>query len=168
MIFLTQEKKGFTLIELIIVISVITVLSTIVLAAMSQGRVKARDTQRISDLAQIQLALRVYKDSNGAYPVFDEGISIGKGSLFDIKMKDFFPVIPSDPLGSFATTYEYFYGSDVHCKALDNSKRYIVILARTMEKSSSANWATICGSDTPFKNGSATNDTYGIVLGIKK
>jgi len=61
-------KKGFTLIELLVVIAIISVLSSIVLSQLNEARAKARDTRRVSDLKNIQLALELYRDDNGAYP----------------------------------------------------------------------------------------------------
>lgn len=60
--------KGFTLVELLVVISIIGLLSSIVLSSLSVARSKARDTQRISDIHNLQTALELYRASNGAYP----------------------------------------------------------------------------------------------------
>lgn len=65
-----MNKKGFTLIELLVVISIIGILSSVVIASLNTAREKARDTNRITDLKQLQLALELYYDSNSsAYPV---------------------------------------------------------------------------------------------------
>lgn len=61
-------KGGFTLVELLVVISIIGLLSSVVLASLSSARAKARDTRRISDMRQIGLALQLYYDANGSYP----------------------------------------------------------------------------------------------------
>ena len=65
---ISSQKRGFTLIEVVIVVAVIGILAAVVLASVGEARKKARDTQRKSDLQQIQLALRLYKDTNGTYP----------------------------------------------------------------------------------------------------
>lgn len=62
------NKKGFTLIELMIVIAIIGILSAIILATFSTAKSQSRDTKRVSDLAQIQLALAGYFDRCGQYP----------------------------------------------------------------------------------------------------
>jgi len=62
------NNRGFTLIELLVVIAIIGILSSVVLASLNSARVKARDTRRISDLAQIRIALELYYDTNGYYP----------------------------------------------------------------------------------------------------
>lgn len=63
-------KRGFTLIELLVVIAIIGILSSVVLASLNTARAKARDTQRITDLQQVQKALALYAlDNSGNYPV---------------------------------------------------------------------------------------------------
>lgn len=67
------RRKGFTLIELLLVIGIIIVLASLVLVSVSKSRARGRDAKRIADLAQIQLALEMYKDSNQKYPVTGAG-----------------------------------------------------------------------------------------------
>jgi prepilin-type N-terminal cleavage/methylation domain-containing protein len=63
-------SKGFTLIEMLVVISIIGILATIVIANMSGVRERARDAQRKSDISQIQKAMEMYKNAQSpiAYP----------------------------------------------------------------------------------------------------
>lgn len=64
---------GFTLIELSVVISIIGLLSSVVLASLNTARAKARDSRRMSDLRNIQLALELYYDKYGTYKVTGGG-----------------------------------------------------------------------------------------------
>lgn len=59
---------GFTLVELLVVISIIGILATIVIASYTGAQAKARDTQRINDLDDIKYALILYKQDNGSFP----------------------------------------------------------------------------------------------------
>jgi prepilin-type N-terminal cleavage/methylation domain-containing protein len=64
-----NNKKGFTLIELMVVIAIIGFMSSVILASLTATRVKARDTQRISELRNIEKALHLYAmNNNGFFP----------------------------------------------------------------------------------------------------
>jgi len=60
--------RGFTLIEVLVVTSIIGVLSGIVLAALSNSRARARDAKAIAELRSINIALQLYYDKYNTYP----------------------------------------------------------------------------------------------------
>lgn len=62
------HKKGFTLIELMVVMAIMGVLSTIVLGSVSNHRAKARDTKRRMELKQINLAINLFYTTYGRMP----------------------------------------------------------------------------------------------------
>ena len=70
-----MKSRGFTLIELLVVISIISLLSSVVLTSLNSARAKARDARRLADIQQIKLALELYYDDNGSYPVSDNWFS---------------------------------------------------------------------------------------------
>jgi type II secretory pathway pseudopilin PulG len=51
-----------------VVIVIITMLSAIIMAALSTSRAKGRDARRISDIGEIQTALELYYDGARSYP----------------------------------------------------------------------------------------------------
>jgi len=63
-----MRNKGFTLIELLVVISIIALLSSVVLSSLSSARNKARYTQAIAQMRQIQIAATGYYSTLGTYP----------------------------------------------------------------------------------------------------
>ena len=75
-------KKAFTLIELLVVIAIIGSLSALFLPNFMAARERARDSQRKSDLRQIQKALEIYKQdqTNSSFPA-DADIP-SSGSIF--------------------------------------------------------------------------------------
>ena len=68
MISLKNKQKGFTIIELLIVIVVIGILAGIVITTYSGIQAKARNAVRQTDIQSIQTQLEAYYSQNGHYP----------------------------------------------------------------------------------------------------
>jgi prepilin-type N-terminal cleavage/methylation domain-containing protein len=85
-----NKNSGLTLVELMVVITIIGLLSAIVYANFGDVRKQARDKVRMTDLKEIQLALELYKSQNSQYPT----------GLSSLVTEGFLPVVPSDPSGS--------------------------------------------------------------------
>lgn len=62
-----QKQKGFTIVELLIVIVVIGILAAITIVAFNGIQSRARDNVRKQDLAQLSKALKLYATDNGDY-----------------------------------------------------------------------------------------------------
>ncbi len=61
-------KKGFTLIEILVVIAIIGILASIVLVGLGGFRARGQDARRIADTRQVQNALELYYNKCGYYP----------------------------------------------------------------------------------------------------
>lgn len=61
-------KKGFTLIELIVVMAILAIITLVGLGSYQSTQQKARDSRRKSDLKQIAGALEFYYNDYGQYP----------------------------------------------------------------------------------------------------
>ena len=102
------KKRGFTLVELLVVISIIGLLSSVVLSVLTTTRAKARDTQRIQALGEMRKALLLYYDTNGKYPggsgaitntstSYNSGV-LGNWNLLQTAIgNNFIAVLPVDP-----------------------------------------------------------------------
>jgi prepilin-type N-terminal cleavage/methylation domain-containing protein len=72
-----MKSRGFTLIELIIVIFVIGVLASIVLVAYPGYQQRTRDNQRKSDLQQVSAAINAYALQKNDYVTTASGCGLG-------------------------------------------------------------------------------------------
>jgi prepilin-type N-terminal cleavage/methylation domain-containing protein len=62
-----SSTRGFTLIELMVVVSIIGLLSSVVLASLNSARTKAKDAAIKSSLTQIHLIMAQNFDQYGSY-----------------------------------------------------------------------------------------------------
>jgi type II secretion system protein G len=109
-----MNKKGFTLIELIVVIAIIGLLSTLAVVALGSARTKARDAKRLSDIKQVQSALEIYYSDNAKYPTAVESVVLGTGGAVCLDnstagwsatcSNPYMSVVPKDP-GSNGYSY---------------------------------------------------------------
>lgn len=74
------KRRGFTIVELLIVIVVIAILAAISVAVYTGVQQRARDSQRKSDVAAIVKALKLYEVDNGPMYVGSGCGSSGNGS----------------------------------------------------------------------------------------
>ncbi len=64
-----KNEESFTLVELLIVISIISVLSTLSIGSYSNVMKNGRDTKRKADLRKVQIALEQYYAAHGTFRV---------------------------------------------------------------------------------------------------
>lgn len=62
-----NNQKGFTIIELLVVIVIIGILVALALPQLFAAQARGRDTERKNDLKNIQTQLETYFNDNGAY-----------------------------------------------------------------------------------------------------
>jgi len=87
---------GFTMVEVLVVIGIIAILTVIIFPAVNEIRAKNRDSERVSDIATIQLALSLY---------YNQNISTGYPKNLDDLSPKF---LPADALvGPNGEAYQY-------------------------------------------------------------
>ena len=63
-----RKILGFTLVELMVVVSVLSILSAVLYVNFNDARAQSRDAERKADLRNIQSALELYNNKYGRYP----------------------------------------------------------------------------------------------------
>lgn len=112
--FRFKSEGGFTLIELMVAIVIVSILATIGLVTYSSAQRSARINKRMQDLQAISTALELYKTATGSYPnnIYTGTVtcanSIAAGALGAL-VPAYMPILPTDPLGG---TNCYMYSSD--------------------------------------------------------
>lgn len=76
-----MKQKGFTLVEIIIVVSIISILTSVSVFSYAEASKKARDKDRQADLRTLQAAVELYKQKNGRYPAGCKGPGVWSGQI---------------------------------------------------------------------------------------
>ncbi len=142
-----MKARGFTLVELIVVIGIISLLSSIVLASLGNARAKARDARRLADMHNIRTALELYKSTYGMYPEenaddcggFDAGydgseIPPDTNFIQELVNKNIFSQTPGDPLSTGCGIDDYVYKYERSTgNALCPAKSFYILAIKNFE-----------------------------------
>ena len=90
----SRSSSAFTLLELLIVLFIIALISTMVYVSVASSRAKGRDTRRLADIYNIRQALELYKDEEGSYP---EQLPASPQPLVGPSGRAYLEPMPSDP-----------------------------------------------------------------------
>lgn len=99
-------RPGFTLIEILVAVSIIALLTVLGVTNFMVANKKARDGKRQGDLEQIKAALEIYRTDRRVYPT--TGAWPGAGGTLSAGGSTYMQNIPDDP----TTGKNYAYTSD--------------------------------------------------------
>jgi prepilin-type N-terminal cleavage/methylation domain-containing protein len=153
-----KKAKGFSLVELLIAISLIAILSGVLLSVINPMGIqkKARDSQRVSDLAKVKVALENYFADNRRYPIWNDFYPLT--NLAPVLVTGYINKLPTDPKpllqgpcvpgGVAWRNYGY--------KSIDGKK---YLLVANMETASAGSTACPAGVDAAWCNCTFTGGT---------
>lgn len=116
-----NKNKGFTLIELMVVMAIIAVLAAILVPQVQNFVSRSRDSRRVADMVEIANAIQQFKMEDGAVPNDDDGVDsceniIGVRGGIDTAIASVIGQLPpADPLYD-SNPGTYFYSFEwAHC-----------------------------------------------------
>lgn len=107
----SHQRQGFTLLELLVVISIIAMLMSLILPAVHQAREQARRTQCLSNLRQVGIAAHGFHSANRELP---EGNQPGRLWTFQAKLMPYMDRTDLfDRIDFNFPDYCFFYGNAI-------------------------------------------------------
>ncbi len=97
-----KKQKGFTLIEMLVVIAIIGLLSSVIFASLKIGKTQANDARRLQDIKALGTAMDLYFADHNVYPFDTAGYTITSNqaaweSQLGPELRPYLPKMPQPP-----------------------------------------------------------------------
>lgn len=138
--------RGFTLMEMLIVVGVIAILAVILVVIVRDPQAKARDAKRMQDVSQIANALRFYYNEYETFPQnpifgqtcyynkdFSESDFYSVDCLGELEESGIMPVLPDAPHTPSADNIRYGYGYYAYDAPSENVIGHGAVIGTTLE-----------------------------------
>lgn len=169
----TTPRTGFTLIELVVVISILAILAGALIPRVTNRMAQSRDARRLADVQTIKNAVDQFYIDKGYYPAAQQNASYGgwdvsqDGSFIpDLVKEGYLPAVPADPMND--ETYQYrYYVYDKGTGGCKGDGKFYVLGVKAFEtadaalkskgyfKCSSRNW----GDEFAYVTGGGASET---------
>ncbi len=118
-----KRQAGFTIIEMLIVVTILAMLAGILIPVLEDAAQSSRDARRSADLKNVQSALESYKRTYGTYPSTADawrgdmtnngGYGYDAAGYIPGLVPEFLPALPKDPDSRYPDADNgYMYRSD--------------------------------------------------------
>lgn len=128
-----RSSRGFTLIELVVVISILAILSGVLVPRVTNHLKSARDARRLADIKAVRGAIEQYYMDKGVYPTPNANSSYGG---WDVSTDgDFIRVLrdqgyldqdASDPINDATFHYRYYVYAKGSYGCVGNQDFYVI------------------------------------------
>jgi len=181
------SRIGFTLIEVLVVVSIISILTSVLYVNFNAARENSRDQVRKTDMKQLQLAIELYKAQNGSYPASGCGSatnafygpgpaqsgSVPSGNYFNCDtdwivglVPEFIAELPTDPTSESEAGQGFYYRSDGASYKLlikDSVERnFITSYQQDFARCPSDSGANFCNGVTGPVASGGNDDSYAL------
>lgn len=112
---LTRKQRGFTLLEVMVVVVILGILASFVVPNLLGNKEKADQQKAITDIVALENALDMYKLDNSVYPTTDQGLEAlvskptGSPEPRNYRNDSYIRRLPKDPWGG---DYQYLSPGD--------------------------------------------------------
>ncbi len=129
----THSRRGFTLIELVVVISILAILSGVLVPRVTNHLKAARDARRLADIKTVRSAIEQYYMDKGTYPAANANSSYGGWDVTNDG--DFIRVLRDqgyvdedavDPINDATFHYRYYVYALASYGCVGNSDFYVL------------------------------------------
>lgn len=173
--------RGFTLVELLIVVAVISLLAGVIFVNYESAREQARDERRKADIEQLSVAMRLYAEQYGANITCNGGLKIdGSTTVVSLPSTGTCPDgarilsflanhlknIPHDPRGPNSNDYYYYFDGDHSCASAPGGTTTMIFAANL--ESLAPNVTAVCGSAVNNDGGYLNTTSYGGTIGTSR
>jgi len=119
-----MNKKGFTIIEILIFIAIIALLVVLAAVALNSARESYRDAKRLTDVRSVHSALELYYNEFGSYPIQEADIGTTSSNCLSedgfeassacVGDSIFLNFVPAET-GKKGSTYHYYGEQNDYC-----------------------------------------------------
>lgn len=133
-------RKGFTLIEILIVVAIIAILASVVLVGLGPTQEAGRDARRLSDLTEVQNGLELYYNMCGYYPGTATAAPCGGYFTVGTTWSDLQTILEKSPLGITTVPVDPTAGRTYTYSTLPDGSSYM--LSATLENKQNSVFST--------------------------
>ena len=140
----TSNRRGFTLIELVVVVSILAILAGVMVPRVTHHMKSARDARRLADIKTVRTAIEQYYMDKGEYPAANTNSSFGgwdvsnDGNFIEaLKQEGYLDEKSVDPINDSTYHFRYYvYNNGAYGCVGDG--RYYVLGIRNFETQDAA------------------------------